>query len=326
MFRLWLGVIFLFVLLSAVSPTAAAEECSSKRMSNDFSWEIRGLQYRVRGGHDLEKTKNDVAKLRRRANCYEDQILDAILIEADAFSRDPNIALPALFNLYQNTSKQDRRFALILRALGKNFAVQGRANDIAGLMELHPDAPEDVAEYWRTNLALVHAQNGDIDSAVSVIDAFMAVETPSPTEFQVAIAVNELANDADKVDGFSTAADAIYGKLRWPEPLPGMSSQRFETLYRRRFDPALSDARPTWPPRPTYPRQASEDGIEGECMVWFDVSKDGEPFNIEAECSSYLFKAEAERAVSKVKFEPLVYQGVPYVRTSLVYPLTFRLN
>jgi periplasmic protein TonB len=86
------------------------------------------------------------------------------------------------------------------------------------------------------------------------------------------------------------------------------------------------DAQPIRPPAPTFPQRAAERGISGSCDVRFDVDTRGKPYNIVAQCSSDLFKQEAERAVGKVEFAPKVVRGKPAERKNVVYPLEFKLE
>lgn len=316
-----------FALVASLSAqTVIAEECKRHSLSKAMSQELRSLQYRVRSGLNYDAIQRDLKRLQSDASCYEAQVLQAVSIEANAFSKVPARAIPALALLYQNIGENDQRYPLVLRALGKNYAMTGQIADLQELIDLHPNAPEKVKEYWVTSLALAHAQNGDYEAAKAIVDEATLQDTPSAEHFLVAIAIYELIGDASAVERLSAEANALYGELRWPTPLEGMGSNRFEVLYRTRFDPALSDAAPIKPPLPRYPRRAAELGKNGSCEVRFDVSKEGKPVNIEAECTSNLFKSEAERAVSEVEFDPLIYKGKPYVRTGVVYPLEFTIS
>ena len=303
-----------------------AEPCKTKKVSEDFMKALQGLQYRVRSGLNYEKIQGDLKELSADANCRELKIVQAISIEADAFSRSPQLALPALVLLYQNTAKDNPRYHRVLRALGKNYAALGRVDDVSGLLGLHPDAPEHILEYWQTSLALAHAQNGNLDEAVSVIESAEYKGEPTQDRLQVAIAIYDLVGNEKAIEALRVQADEALGGLRWPRALDGMGTQHFEVLYRRRFDPALSDATPILPPRPYYPEKAIDGRKEGECEVHFDVSKEGIPINVEAECSANVFVAEAKRAISEVRFEPLVYKGTTYNRYNIVYPLSFTLS
>ena len=308
-----------------LAQTSIGDECDTRETSVAFRNELAGLQYRVRSGLNYEAIQSDLSRLSSGASCHETRLLQAVSIEADAFSKMPPVAIPALSLLYENMDQNDQRYSRVLRALGKNYAITGRISELQNLINSHPNAPNKIVEYWVTSLALAHAQNGDYDAAKPVITEFIRQETPPPGHFLVAIAIYELIGDANDVERLNTYANTLYGELRWPTPLEGMGNDKFEVLYRTRFDPALADAFPIRPPIPRYPRRAAELRKEGRCDVWFDVSEEGKPINIAADCTSRLFKKEAERAVSQVEFEPLVYKGKSYVRPGVVYPLEFSI-
>ncbi|MEO0817712.1 MAG: energy transducer TonB [Pseudomonadota bacterium] len=103
----------------------------------------------------------------------------------------------------------------------------------------------------------------------------------------------------------------------------------FDRVQSIAIDPvAISDrdAQPISPPVVQYPQRAAERGIEGSCEVRFDVNARGEPFNVEADCSDSVFRREAERAVSRVRFAPKIVRGQALERRNVVYPIEFGLD
>ncbi|MEM1106769.1 MAG: energy transducer TonB [Pseudomonadota bacterium] len=103
----------------------------------------------------------------------------------------------------------------------------------------------------------------------------------------------------------------------------------FDRVQSIAIDPvAISDrdAQPISPPVVQYPQRAAERGIEGQCEVRFDVNARGEPFNVEADCSDSVFRREAERAVSRVRFAPKIVRGQALERRNVVYPIQFNLD
>ncbi|MEM9740176.1 MAG: energy transducer TonB [Pseudomonadota bacterium] len=103
----------------------------------------------------------------------------------------------------------------------------------------------------------------------------------------------------------------------------------FDRVQSIAIDPvAISDrdAQPISPPVVQYPQRAAERGIEGSCEVRFDVNARGEPFNVEADCSDNVFRREAERAVSRVRFAPKIVRGQALERRNVVYPMEFGLD
>lgn len=103
----------------------------------------------------------------------------------------------------------------------------------------------------------------------------------------------------------------------------------FDRVQSIAIDPvAISDrdAQPISPPVVQYPQRAAERGIEGSCEVRFDVNARGEPFNVQADCSDSVFRREAERAVSRVRFAPKIVRGQALERRNVVYPIEFGLD
>jgi periplasmic protein TonB len=103
---------------------------------------------------------------------------------------------------------------------------------------------------------------------------------------------------------------------------------KFERAQNFGFDAVAindRDAQPIRPPVVSYPRRALERGTEGTCEVRFDVDTRGKPYNIQADCTSSVFKRSAEQAVAKVEFAPKIVKGKPAERRNVVYPLVFEL-
>ena len=64
---------------------------------------------------------------------------------------------------------------------------------------------------------------------------------------------------------------------------------------------------------PIYPQGALQRGIEGYCVVEYDVTEIGtvaNPVVLDGECSSSLFKRASVRAAAKFKYKPRVVDGV----------------
>lgn len=87
-----------------------------------------------------------------------------------------------------------------------------------------------------------------------------------------------------------------------------------------------TDARPIRPPEVAYPSRAIAQGIEGECLVTFDVDIRGRPYNVVADCTDSVFERAAYEAVSRVQFAPKILGGQARERRNVVYPLVFTLD
>ncbi len=77
---------------------------------------------------------------------------------------------------------------------------------------------------------------------------------------------------------------------------------------------------------PQYPRRAAERGLEGSCVVTFDVNPDGTTANISATCSSSMFERASIRAVERWRYQPRVQEGQAVVRRGLQVEFPFRLT
>jgi protein TonB len=80
-------------------------------------------------------------------------------------------------------------------------------------------------------------------------------------------------------------------------------------------------------PAPSVPSGAITRGISGSCDVLFDVDTRGRPFNLTAQCTDDIFRAEAIRAVSKAEFLPKVSQsGVAVEQQGAISPSAFEVQ
>ncbi|MBI1236653.1 MAG: TonB family protein [Alphaproteobacteria bacterium] len=78
---------------------------------------------------------------------------------------------------------------------------------------------------------------------------------------------------------------------------------------------------------PQYPPRAAERGIEGYCLMQFNVSPDGTPIDIVAlECSSSMFERSSVRAVERWRYSPRIVDGVAQTRTGVQTRLDYQLD
>lgn len=83
------------------------------------------------------------------------------------------------------------------------------------------------------------------------------------------------------------------------------------------------DEQPIFRPPPTLPVQATK---SGHCLIAFDVSASGAPFNIAAtSCSQSIFRRGAIKAVGKWKYRPKVVDGTAVARAGLTTKISFQL-
>ena len=85
----------------------------------------------------------------------------------------------------------------------------------------------------------------------------------------------------------------------------------------------LVDAQLKVGPEPKFPMIATWLGLEGHCEVRFSVDENGLPFAITPSCTRPIFCFEAKRAISETVYEPKTIDGIPAIRTKMVFPLSF---
>jgi protein TonB len=87
---------------------------------------------------------------------------------------------------------------------------------------------------------------------------------------------------------------------------------------------ADSEEQPLYRAEPIMPPRAER---SGHCLMRFDVSADGAPYNITAaSCSQSLFQKPSVKAVSKWKYKAKVVDGNRVARTGLTTLLSFNLT
>lgn len=65
----------------------------------------------------------------------------------------------------------------------------------------------------------------------------------------------------------------------------------------------------------------------GHCMMRFDVSPEGQPFNVQATyCSQSLFKRASVKSVQKWKYQPKVVDGRSVARSGVITKITYTLQ
>ena len=92
------------------------------------------------------------------------------------------------------------------------------------------------------------------------------------------------------------------------------------------FNRSDRDVQPLVRIPPAYPTREAERGIEGNCLLQFDVTTLGSPMNIQVlECGSSGFARESVRAVERWRYNPRVRDGVPQMYRGVQTRLEFNL-
>lgn len=86
------------------------------------------------------------------------------------------------------------------------------------------------------------------------------------------------------------------------------------------------DATPIGAPLVTYPAALAEEGIGGECTAILDVSVDGLPENVKADCTHPGFVEVTIQSAKTLRFEPKIKDGKAVPRKGVEYPLVFQIS
>jgi len=70
----------------------------------------------------------------------------------------------------------------------------------------------------------------------------------------------------------------------------------------------------------------AEQGITGECKATLDVSREGLPINVTADCTHPGFIEVTIASAKTLRFEPKIQDGKPVIRQGVVYPIAFELS
>ncbi len=167
---------------------------------------------------------------------------------------------------------------------------------------------------------------------------FKAQEKLEATNFEINPTVEDI-----KVVKRSTKIDKVK-KVITPPPPPQIERQQaakpqeaiaslegaipeFEApkIDRQNFKIQVSDrdAQPLVRIPPIMPPRAEK---SGHCLVKFDVSPDGAPFNVTAPfCTQNLFKRASVKSVERWKYNPKIVDGRTVSRSGVESKITFRL-
>ncbi len=100
-------------------------------------------------------------------------------------------------------------------------------------------------------------------------------------------------------------------------------------LDKASFKIAVSDrdAQPLVRIPPIMPPRFMQGDHSGHCTVLFDVSPNGQPFNISATyCTSNLLKRATEKNVARWKYNPKIVDGLAVARTGVQTTIKFKLS
>lgn len=166
---------------------------------------------------------------------------------------------------------------------------------------------------------------------------FEAQEKPEALSFEISPEIV----DIEPPDGIERPEE--FQAVETPPPPPDIDKQKSskptepiaDTPEPPPFDPVVMeptdfvirvadrDPQPIVRVEPIMPPRAER---SGHCMIRFDISAGGKPYNVAATyCSQSLFKRPSIRSVQKWNYHPEIRDGVTIARTGLQSRITFQL-
>lgn len=215
-----------------------------------------------------------------------------------------------------------------LMRLSLAYRRQGSFENLAGLTnEYLSEVQGYEASVLEQSLLLAKIGLGEPQSAyaliVNRINTAPQTLTRWDLSFGYALAIN--LGRPEEASSLKAAAEANFGGLWRPEPLPLLDGDALTHLLARETGSRYT-IRVTKMPAPTYPDQAAARGLQGQCDVLMDIGANGKPKNVKAMCTDKLFVSNSEKAVQKMRFEPLVIDGTAYEMPDYIYPLEYSLS
>jgi tetratricopeptide (TPR) repeat protein len=314
----------------------SAETCSNTRF-RDKGLELARAAYPQLVGQITNRsvertiTREELAAQRAKERTCDGQTsLDYLLLLMDVQEADLQEAVAAMGGIMRSGSDQLEKKRMI-NILIKRFV---KANEISPAIDLLRSAKAnfpDHAEEFETDLALMLTGRGKFDEAREIADRYLAgaLENAPPNQIPYAgwlrLAVSEVSGDkADEAEVISRLRTQ-YGDETEALIARDLPISTYAKLLQRAYG-SFPYGRLMDPPKPRYPQAMQEAGKSGLCDVKFDISEAGVPENVQAECTDDGFIEESVRAVSLVRFQPTVVDGVTYRIYNAVYPIEYNIR
>lgn len=276
-------------------------------------------------------TREELAARRdKERTCAGQEALDYLLLLADVQKAELPEAVAAMGKLLRAESPALEKKRMMDRLIDR-FVI---ANEIATSIELLRKAMVNFPDYagrYESNLALLLTGRGKFDEARAIADAKLdaSLEDPPanriPYAGWVRLAVSEISGDKADEAAVMAKLRTRYGDETEALIARDLPISNFATLLKRAFGPA-SYVESTTLPKLEYPYAMQMAYKSGLCDVRFDITEEGIPENVQAECTEDGFVKESERAISEVRFKPVVIDGVPYPTYNVVYPIEYNIR
>lgn len=219
----------------------------------------------------------------------------------------------------------------MMSRLINRFVTEGHIDTAIDLTAFAANALPDEEVHYLRDRALLLAGKGRFDEARALIDADFetcldgTVPAKIPSAVWTRLAIAEVSGDAEDERKVLARVSEAFGQAGEDLVMRDRISMTYEMLIGRRYDPAYSP-QPIIVPAPRYPKAMARARKSGSCEVRFDLTEEGIPFDLTADCNEEGFAAESLRAVSEVRFEPLVIGGIPRRYFNVVYPLEYHIR
>jgi hypothetical protein len=314
----------------------SAETCSNTRF-RDKGLELARAAYPQLVGQinnrSVERaiTREELAAQREKERtCAGQASLDYLLLLMDVQEADLQDAVGAMGSIMRSDSdvlEKKRMMNLLI----KRFVMANEISTAIDLLRYAMANFPDHAEDFETELALMLTGRGKFDEAREIADRHLggALEDAPLDQIPYAgwlrLAVSEVSGDkADEAEVISRLrtqhGDETEALIARDLPI-----SNYAKLLQRAYG-SFPYGWPIDPPTPRYPHAMQLAGKSGLCDVKFDISEEGVPENVQAECTEDGFIEESVRAVSLMRFQPTVVDGVTYRIYNAVYPLEYNIR
>lgn len=302
-----------------------SDSVSKKVRNQTAKWEDR-MRWSDESQNLLRQVDSELAK-KTHEDCDLARLKIARLNIIGA-SDDPAQSIPALEEviLITDTSNNPAWLSSLVN-LSYQYQALADFDDLAKLSLDHMD--QVTGDEWLVlsrSLMIAQIGQGRIDDAYVNLVQRINNNAESISRWDLTFGYS-LANHLGRRDdavAFQTIADANFGSLWNPDPLPRLEGDILTHLLARETN-EIYQMEVIRNPKPDYPIRAAEKGIEGQCDVQFDIDTKGKPQNVQAICTHPYFIGNSEKAIRKMRFEPLSIDGTLYEMPDYVYPLEYRL-
>lgn len=311
----------------AQTSTSCGEKDVSRKVKNQTSkWEKTSRNY---GHADQVLEKIEKALASKSYSACELERVEATQRQVSARSEISAKSIPALEHFIETTDRESNaEWSTQIERLSFDYRRTAQFDKLGQLsLDNLGSLEEDESQVLEDSLLLAKIGQGEFDSAFAQLVEKINTSPQRLTlwDLRYGYALAQRLGRTDDADALKTVADTNFMGLRMPDPLPAFEGDDLEHLLARETDDRYF-VTVVSPPFPQYPSRAAESGIQGSCDVYLDITTKGLPENVEPICSHQIFETASRRAVKKMRFEPLIIDGVAHPMPDFAYPLEYSLR